>query len=204
MENRKNHWEKIYSEKSPLEVSWYQEEPRFSLNMIHHSGIGKEEPVIDVGGGASVLVDCLLAEGYRRLAVLDISSAALAAAKSRLGAKASLVEWFETDITEFQPPHDFALWHDRAVFHFLTQAKDREKYVAAARKALRPQGQLILAAFAIGGPEKCSGLEVVQYDSKKLLGEVGDGFRLVEEAVEVHVTPAKKEQLFSYFRLLRS
>lgn len=204
MENRKNHWEKIYSEKSPLEVSWYQEEPRFSLNMIHHSGIGKEEPVIDVGGGASVLVDSLLAEGYRRLAVLDISSVALAAAKSRLGAKASLVEWFETDITEFQPPHDFALWHDRAVFHFLTQAKDREKYVAAARKALRPQGQLILAAFAIGGPEKCSGLEVVQYDSKKLLGEVGDGFRLVEEAVEVHVTPSKKEQLFSYFRLLRS
>jgi SAM-dependent methyltransferase len=201
--DRKNHWEHVYEGKSSLEVSWFQAEPFHSLHLIQNTGIKKADFVIDVGGGASVLVDRLQECGYDNLAVLDISSSALEHAKQRLGEPAAKIEWHGVDITAFDPPHSYALWHDRAVFHFLTQKSDRDKYVEIMKRAVHANGHIILATFAIGGPEKCSGLDVVQYDSPKLLNVLGDEFELVEEVEEIHITPANREQKFSYFRLVR-
>ena len=203
MSERQEHWNKVYADKSPLEVSWYQQAPELSLSMIARSGIALDAPLIDVGGGASTLVDHLLAKGYRRPAVLDISGLALAHARQRLGAEARQVEWFEADVTAFEAPHPYALWHDRAVFHFLTEADDRRRYVAALERALSPTGQVIIAAFAIGGPEQCSGLDIVQYDAAKLSAELGAGFTLLEQASELHHTPAGGEQRFGYYRFAR-
>lgn len=204
MADKKLHWEKVYNDKSPWEVSWYQKEPELSLRLIRSAGLAKEAPIIDVGGGASVLVDRLLAEGYRNLAVLDISSRALAFARERLGEQAGSVEWYQANITEFSPPHTFSLWHDRAVFHFLTDPVDRKNYVEVLKKTLSPQGRLILASFAIGGPTRCSGLDIVQYDAEKIHHELGNEFTLVETSDETHFTPANKEQRFSYFHFLRN
>ena len=148
-------------------------------------------------------MDCLCNAGFSNVSVLDISGRALDSAKRRLGDLAAKVEWFECDITEFDPPQRYALWHDRAVFHFLTEEPDRNKYVNVLRRALQPGGHLIIAAFALGGPERCSGLEIVQYDASRLMTVLGDEFNLLEEASEIHVTPAKKEQKFVYFRLVR-
>jgi SAM-dependent methyltransferase len=198
--NNKSHWEQIYSDKSPLEVSWYQTEPRLSLELIAATGLGPEAALIDVGGGASVLVDRLLAQGYRKLAVLDISAQALAHARQRLGEDGAKVEWYEADITTFAAPHGFDVWHDRAVFHFLTDAEDRQRYVEVLRRSLNAGGQVIIAAFAIGGPEMCSGLPIVQYDAAKLAQELGADFRLLEMREETHITPANKPQHFGYFR----
>jgi len=203
MIDRKAHWENLYQEKSPLDVSWYQKEPTLSLELIRHAQLASDEAIIDVGGGASVLVDYLCKEGFTNLAVLDISGHALASAKKRLGDFAQGIEWFEADITQFKAPHQFSLWHDRAVFHFLTDQADRKNYVESLKHALRPGGCLIIAAFAIGGPEKCSGLKIVQYDSEKLKAELGDDFELVEERNEVHITPANKDQKFMYFRFIK-
>lgn len=201
--SRKQHWEQVYSSKSPLDVSWYQDEPQLSWQLIEHAGIGKDAAIIDVGGGASVLVDRLVAAGYSQVSVLDISGKALAWARERLGDKASRVTWLEADITSFIPPRQFDLWHDRAVFHFLTDANDRHRYVEVLKRGLKPGGHLIMAAFAIGGPLQCSNLDIMQYDANKLSAELGEEFRLAEEAVEVHITPAKKEQKFAYFRFVR-
>lgn len=200
MFTKKTHWENVYQQKSPLEVSWFQKEPTLSLALIHDSQIASDEPIIDVGGGASVLVDRLYKEGFTKLAVLDISENALANSKKRLADSAGEIEWFEADITEFDVPHPFSLWHDRAVFHFLTEQADRKKYVSVLNRALKPGGHLLIAAFAIGGPEKCSGLNVVQYDSQKLVTELGSDFELVEERSEIHLTPSNQEQKFTYFR----
>ena len=150
-----------------------------------------------------MLVDRLLTRGYQHLAVLDISGTALSHSKQRLGASAEQVEWFEADITSFQAPHPFDVWHDRAVFHFLTAASDRKRYVATLKQTLQPGGHLILAAFAIGGPTRCSGLDIVQYDAGKLARELGEGFSLVEQQSETHLTPAKVPQQFSYFRFIK-
>lgn len=200
---KKTHWEEVYRTKSPTEVSWFQRQPAVSVELIEACGIGRDDPVIDVGGGASRLVDQLLVRGFRRLAVLDISGTAIVHAKERLGKNADSVEWYETDITGFVPPHPFALWHDRAVFHFLTAEADRRRYVEALRKATTPMGHVIIATFAIGGPEKCSGLDIVQYDAPSMCAELGNGFELVEERDELHITPADKEQKFAYFRFRR-
>jgi ubiquinone/menaquinone biosynthesis C-methylase UbiE len=201
--DRKAHWENMYQEKSPLDVSWYQKEPKLSLELIHRTGVSLDEPIIDVGGGASVLVDFLCKDGFTNLSVLDISENALADAKKRLGDLAKNIEWIESDITEFSSSHKFSLWHDRAVFHFLTDKSDRRKYVRALTQALKAGGHLIIAAFAIGGPDKCSGLEIAQYDSLKLKAELGEEFELLEERNEIHITPANKEQKFMYFRFIR-
>jgi len=201
--DRKKHWEQVYKGKSPLEVSWFQLQPTHSLRFIQSTGITKQDFIIDVGGGASVLVDRLLDDGYENLAVLDISSSALEHAKQRLGERAEKVKWYEADITSFNPPNAYSLWHDRAVFHFLTQKSDREKYIKTLKKAVPRHGHIILAAFSIGGPKKCSGLDIVQYDAGKLLNVLGDEFVLVEEIEESHMTPANNEQKFSYFRLVR-
>jgi SAM-dependent methyltransferase len=203
MFDRKTHWRNIYQEKSPLDVSWYQKEPTLSLELIRSTQVSSYEAIIDVGGGASVLVDRLCKEGFTNLAVLDISENALASAKKRLGDPGKSIDWIEADITQFDAPHQFSLWHDRAVFHFLTDQFDRKSYVKTLKHALRSGGHLIIATFAIGGPEKCSGLEIVQYDSEKLIAELGEDFEWVEERNEVHITPANKEQKFTYFRFIK-
>ncbi len=202
MSDRKKHWENIYKDKSPQKVSWYENEPALSLQLIHNSHVALNAPIIDVGGGSSALVDCLCNEGYTNIAVLDISKNALAYAQDRLGDKSKEIEWYEEDITSFDPSHQFSLWHDRAVFHFMTNKSDRNKYINVLKRTLELNGHLIIAAFAIGGPTKCSGLDIVQYDAAKLMIELGEVFELVEEINEVHITPENKEQQFKYFRFI--
>jgi trans-aconitate methyltransferase len=203
MIDRKTHWERVYTNKSPLQVSWYQEDPALSLQLIRNTQLALDAAMIDVGGGASTLVDRLCEEAYTNVAVLDVSSSALAHAKTRLAEKANAVEWFEEDVTCFSPPHRFSLWHDRAVFHFLTTKSDRDKYISVLKQTLEPDGHLIIMAFAIDGPVKCSGLDIVQYDVNKLMEELGQGFELVETGYEVHLTPSGGEQKFAYFHLKR-
>jgi len=202
MSDRKAHWENVYSKNSPLKVSWYQKEPALSLQLIQNSRIALDAPIIDVGGGASVLVDYLCEEGYTNIEVLDIATAALEHAKERLAEKSCGVEWHNTDVVNFVPAHEYALWHDRAVFHFLKEKPDRKKYVSVLKRALKPGAHLIIMAFAIGGPIKCSGLEIVQYDAEKLLAELGEGFELVEQGHETHKTPAGNEQKFTFFHFV--
>jgi len=202
MSERKDHWEHVYEAKSPLEVSWYQKAPTLSLDMIRHTGIDKTSAIIDIGGGASTLVDYLLAEGFSNISVLDISAKALAHAQQRLGARAEAIRWIVTDITAFASQTAYGLWHDRAVFHFLTDKSDRQAYISILKRSLQPGGHLIMAAFAIGGPLKCSGLDIVQYDADKLCAELGAEFELVEEASELHQTPDARQQKFGYFRFI--
>lgn len=201
--NRKDHWNQVYQTKAPDDVSWFQTRPATSLKLIEASGVGKDASIIDVGGGASVLVDFLLDAGFGKLAVLDISAAALEHARQRLGQRASSVEWCEADVTTFNPPRRFGLWHDRAVFHFLTDKADRQKYVQTLKRTLTPGGQVVLATFALDGPPKCSGLEVARYDAALICAELGAGFQLVEQASETHTTPWQTEQKFGYFRFAR-
>ncbi len=196
---QKKHWEQIYQKKSPSSVSWYQTHPTLSLKLIEATGLEKTQPLIDVGGGASVLVDFLLNANYARLAVLDISAHSLQQVKTRLGEKANKVEWYETDVTQFEPLHSFELWHDRAVFHFLTQAEDRKQYVRVLKNTLVPGGHLIIATFAMEGPKKCSELDVIRYDAPLLCHEMGDEFKLLDVQNEGHITPANVEQKFTYF-----
>ncbi|MCW3992369.1 MAG: class I SAM-dependent methyltransferase [Candidatus Bathyarchaeota archaeon] len=195
----KSHWEEIYNTKPPREVSWYQTRPSISLKLIEATGIEKGQGIIDVGGGSSMLVDCLLDEGNEDLAVLDISGQSLMIARSRLGDRKDDVEWYESDATEFQPPRQFHLWHDRAVFHFLTDERDRRKYVNVLKETLMPEGHLVMATFAIDGPKRCSGLDTVQYDEESMSLELGDEFVLMEKVDEAHVTPGGKVQKFTYF-----
>ncbi len=203
MFDRSLHWQQTYQNKSPLEVSWYQKEPTLSLRLIEASGVSPEESIIDVGGGASLLVDCLLERGFSQLSVLDISANALDLTRRRLAERAAAVNWHEIDITCFEPPRTYALWHDRAVFHFLTDADDRSRYRAILEQALKPGGHLIMGTFAVGGPEKCSGLDIVQYDADRLQAELGAGFELLEQTSELHRTPAGKDQAFNFFRLVK-
>jgi len=201
MLDRKKHWEKIYGEKKPDEVSWYQAHPQRSMELIGQAAIAKDGSLIDVGGGASRLVDLLLDEGFRHVSVLDISAGALAYAKERLGPRAKDVTWLESDITTFVPNGTYDLWHDRAVFHFLTEEIERKKYLDSARRALKSGGHLILAAFALDGPEKCSGLPVRRYDAALLQETLGADFALLREIPESHKTPWETEQKFNYFLL---
>jgi SAM-dependent methyltransferase len=202
--NVREHWNRVYQTKAHNDVSWYQSRPATSLQLIEACGVGKQEDIIDVGGGASVLVDFLLDAGFTSLAVLDISAIALAHAKERLCARAGDVEWFEADVTAFTSPHCCNLWHDRAAFHFLTDKADRQKYVQTLNRTLASDGHVIIATFAIDGPLKCSGLEVARYDASAIAAELGEGFRLLEQVDETHTTPWGTEQKFSYFRFARS
>lgn len=202
--DRKQHWEAVYSDKQVHETSWHQPVPGPSLGMIAAAAGGGKPGLIDVGGGASLLVDCLLDQGFRDLTVLDISALALEQARQRLGARASLVEWIEADVTAYTPARTFAIWHDRAAFHFLTAAQDRRRYVEVLRAALAPGGQAIIAAFALDGPERCSGLEIVRYDARGLGAELGPEFGLEEARSEVHLTPSGREQRFGFYRFRRS
>ncbi|HWP90944.1 MAG TPA: class I SAM-dependent methyltransferase [Thermodesulfobacteriota bacterium] len=195
----KSHWEKVYAQKLPTEVSWYQDHLQMSLQFIQRTGVGKLASIIDVGGGASTLVDDLLARGFERLTVLDISSKAIDLAQSRLGFNAGKITWIEADITKVSlPENHYDLWHDRAVFHFLTGTEDRQKYVELVKDSLKPGGHVIIAAFALDGPPRCSGLDVVRYSPDSLLEEFGNDFELIESAGEEHLTPSGVKQRFIY------
>ena len=197
--NAKTHWEHIYESKAPTQVSWYQEHAQFSLQYIQNTGIRKTGHIIDVGGGTSTLVDDLIGDGFQHISVLDVSGAALRLTQQRLGAQANHVKWIEADITQADLPHQaYDLWHDRAVFHFLTQAEDRQRYVEVVRHAVRTGGHVIVATFAPDGPERCSGLEVVRYSPGSLHSEFGDGFDVVDSTRETHQTPFGTEQKFIY------
>lgn len=197
----KEHWEKVYQTKSATGVSWYTPHLANSLALILKSGIGKEASVIDVGGGASTLVDDLLEKGFSHTTVLDISSKALAVSKARLGKQASEVNWVEGDITQItlsENAHD--LWHDRAVFHFLTRTGDRRKYMNAMQHSVKPGGQVVIATFGVNGPPKCSGLDIVRYSPDALQLELGKNFKLLESLSEEHQTPFQTKQEFIYCR----
>jgi len=197
---RQAHWQRVYADRSPLSVSWYQPAPLLSLELIRRSGVAAGDALIDVGGGTSLLVDYLLRAGFSDLTVLDISDAALAHARQRMGAEASTVEWIVADVTGFAAGRRFALWHDRAVFHFLTTPGERAQYVASLRRALQPGGHLVLAGFAVDGPDRCSGLPVQRHDSASLARELGADFVLQEKLGEYHRTPSGGLQKFSYYR----
>ena len=197
--DRKQHWELVYSTKASDTVSWFQDHADQSLRLIHNTGLSKDAAIIDVGGGASTLVDDLLAEGYCDLTVMDLSSAALAVARQRLVKHADCVDWVEGDITQAEfPIHQFDIWHDRAVFHFLTEPADRQAYVDRVMRAVRPGGHVIVATFAEDGPDKCSGLPVMRYQPDALHAEFGDAFLLIEHEKEAHHTPSGSVQQFVY------
>jgi SAM-dependent methyltransferase len=199
MSASKSHWDEVYTRKAAEAVSWYQPHATTSLALIRASGLAREAPILDVGGGASTLVDDLLADGYRALSVLDLSAAALAQARSRLGAAAAQVAWNEADVTRATlPAHGVALWHDRAVFHFLVEPAKRAAYLRQLEHALRPGGHLIVATFAADGPTQCSGLPVVRYSAESLAASFGPGFELLATRDEIHPTPFGTTQHFVY------
>ena len=200
MTGRQKHWDTVFTTKDPLTFSWYQKVPETSLRLIFNASPDTDSWIIDVGGGSSMLVDSLIEKKFSNITVLDISEKALAVARQRLGDSANTVEWIATDITKFAPSHKYDIWHDRAVLHFLTNYQDRLKYVEVLKKALNPGATVIVAAFAIGGPEKCSGLPIVQYDAEKIVALFGDRFHLVEQIEETHITPSGAPQLFAFFR----
>ena len=198
--DRKAHWEKIYGEKREDETSWFQPRPETSLTLIEATGEKPQAPLIDVGGGASRLVDHLLETGWQDLTVLDISGAALATARRRLGEREKAVRWLEADLLEAELPGPWRIWHDRAVFHFLVEEADRQRYIAQLRANLEPGGHCIIATFALDGPEACSGLPVQRYSPETLAETLGSEFQLQQTLGEQHHTPAGKIQSFVYCR----
>ena len=195
----KSHWEKVYRSKRPDEVSWYRPHLETSLDLIAEAAPDRDAHIIDVGGGESTLVDDLLVRGYRNLSVLDVASTALDVAKERLGASADRVRWLCGNVTTIALPlHGYDVWHDRAVFHFLTDPKDRAAYVRQVAHAVKPGGHVIVATFGPEGPTKCSGLDIVRYDADALHDEFGADFRLMKHGTELHRTPAGAIQQFVY------
>ncbi|MGJ5004178.1 class I SAM-dependent methyltransferase [Bradyrhizobium sp. HKCCYLRH2060] len=200
MPDRASHWQTVYTTKAETEVSWYQDDPATSLRMIREAGATPTSRIIDIGGGASRLVDALLAAGYGALTVLDISDAALATARGRLGAAAAGVTWIASDVTTWTPDARYDVWHDRAAFHFLTAPEDRAAYVDRLRAAVVPGGAVIIGTFAPDGPEKCSGLLVVRYDAHGLAATLGPAFTLEDSCTEAHRTPWGATQQFQFCR----
>jgi SAM-dependent methyltransferase len=201
----RTHWETVYGTKAPDAVSWFRPHLENSLALIERVAADRSTAIIDVGGGASTLVDDLLARGYQNLTVLDIAATALEATKKRLGSAAERVDWLVADMTQVGlPPHTYDVWHDRAVFHFLTALEQRIAYVEKAASAVKHGGHLIVGTFGLDGPAKCSGLDVVRYNAKSLHGEFGERFDLVESLEELHNTPFGSTQQFLYCLLKRN
>lgn len=198
---RKDHWEQVYSVKPAARLGWYKPHLVTSLAWIRELNLAKDAPIIDVGGGASTLVDDLIDLGYRSITVLDISENALAAVKSRLGKNTELVTWMPGDVTTVElPEHRFELWHDRAVFHFLTETTDQKRYRDQLLKSLQPGGHVLIGTFAPEAPPKCSGLPVQRYDHERLQDALGVKFELIDHHKELHVTPGGVEQMYLYCR----
>lgn len=200
---RQTHWQKVYTTKRETEVSWFEENPAPSLELIALVGAGRRSAIIDIGGGASRVVDGLIVRGFEDVTVLDVSAAALKVAKARLGEKAEQVHWLVADVTAWEPARAYDVWHDRATFHFLTDAADQAAYVARLRRALRAGGYAIIGAFAPDGPEMCSGLPVARHDAESVGKALGPGFVLVDTRRHDHLTPwgATQHFQFSTFRL---
>lgn len=201
---RQDHWIRVYEEKAPSEVSWFQAEPKPSLRVLDRFAVRPSCSLIDVGGGASNFVDVLLNRGWEDITVLDIAAPAIEAAKERLGPLAQKVCWAVADITDWQPARQYDVWHDRAVFHFLTEPAQREAYRRALLAGVAAGGLVIVATFALDGPERCSGLPVQRYDPASLADELGTAFRLVEDWCEQHVTPWGSSQSFNWCGFRRS
>ena len=199
---RKAHWENVYTTKGEKEVSWFQENPAPSLELIALAGLSADATIIDIGGGASRFVDALVERKIGQITVLDLSAAALDAAKERLGERGAGVEWVVADVTTWEPSQTYDLWHDRATFHFLTDASDRSAYVRHLKKAVRSGGHVIIGTFALDGPERCSGLPIVRYDEGMLGAILGSDFRLIDSRRHDHTTPwgAVQRFRFSTFR----
>jgi SAM-dependent methyltransferase len=202
---RHAHWENIYTSKEDAEVSWFQESPEPSLELIEAPGATSDSAIVDIGGGASRLVDTLISRGYLDVTVLDLSEAALAAARRRIGEKAHRVQWLTADATTWEPTRRYDIWHDRAAFHFLTGDRDRAAYIARLRGGLRNNGHVIIGTFALDGPEKCSGLPVTRYDAVTLGENLGEGFALTDMRRHEHKTPWGSVQRFQFstFRYAR-
>ena len=197
--NLETHWEKIYREKSPDAVSWYRAHLEASLRLVEQAAPRRDASIIDVGGGESTLVDDLLAHGYRHITVLDVSQTAIDVTKARLGRAAERVRWIVGDITKADlAPAAYDVWHDRAVFHFLTSAEQRVSYVRTVVRAVKAGGHVLVSTFGPEGPTKCSGLEVVRYDAEALHAEFGVRFRLLDSFQELHHTPFGTTQQFLY------
>ena len=193
------HWENVYKTKAPDAVSWYRPHLDRSLDLIERASPGRAASIIDIGGGESTLVNDLLALGYPNVTVLDVSQTALDVARAKLGSDGLAIRWICADVTQVDlPPQSFDVWHDRAVFHFLTTAEHRKAYAQLVTRAVRPGGHVIISTFGLDGPTKCSGLDVVRYDAETLHGEFGVQFNLVESSKEMHVTPAGTTQQFLY------
>ena len=203
MSSNRSHWDSVYQDKSAQQLSWFQTEPKISLNLIKHCGLDPDAALIDIGGGVSSLPRYLLESGFTNISVLDISPTALQQARKNLGADAGRVHWIEQDITGFTPPRSYALWHDRAVLHFLTQQQDQLAYRNSLKKALISGGFAIIASFAPDGPAQCSGLPVVQYDADRLKELLGHEFELLQQQDEIHTTPGGATQAFRYFLITR-
>lgn len=202
MTDASRHWENVYATKGEDQVSWFQETPAPSLELIELVGAVGSSGIIDIGGGASRLADWLVAKGYEDVTVLDLSAAALASARSRMGDRADRVTWIAADVTAWEPSRTYDVWHDRAAFHFLTEPNDKIAYVARLRRALRPGGHAIIGTFAPDGPERCSGLVVSRYDADSLATTLGQGFELIDARRHEHTTPwgATQKFQFSTFR----
>jgi SAM-dependent methyltransferase len=197
-ESRQAHWENVYASKAENEVSWFQETPAPSLALIAEIGAAPSAAIIDVGGGASRLVDQLIDRGFHDVTVLDLSAAALEAAKARLGERAGRAQWLVADVTTWEPSRTYDIWHDRAALHFLTEESDRAAYIARLRRALKIGGHAIIATFALDGPEKCSGLPVRRYDAARLGQTLGPGFKLLQSHGNDHATPWGSHQQFQF------
>ncbi len=196
MSDERAHWDNVYTTKAETAVSWYQPRSERSLQLIRSAS--PDGSVLDVGGGASSLVDDLLAHNYADLSILDISAAALEKSKARLGARAARVAWIAADITRWTPPRTWTIWHDRAVFHFLTERLQQDAYIAAMKAGTTAASTIVMATFALDGPDKCSGLPVQRYSPATLAARLGPSFALAADARETHVTPWGSEQRFSY------
>ncbi len=200
---RQSHWQNVYQTKGERDVSWFQEVPAISLDLIRATGAGPDASIIDIGGGASRLVDALVREGFRSLSVLDVSEKALATSRERLGPSAKNVTWIVADVTAWRPDKGYDVWHDRAAFHFLTEPADRAAYAECVRNAVRPGGHIIIGTFAPDGPERCSGLPVLRHDATSIGELLGPSFKLIESRRHDHQTPGGSIQRFQFSRFQR-
>ena len=197
-EDRKSHWEQLYATKEHSAVSWYQPIPDKSLELIRATGILPTAPILDVGGGASTLVDHLMDDGFVDITILDIAASAFSQARKRLGKNADNATWIECDVSKFEPSRPYTIWHYRAVFHFLTDATDRERYLSVLRKTLQPNGQFLLATFGPEGPLRCSGLGIRRYSVEQLQDLLGSDFKLYAHEIDEHHPPTGSTQQFLY------
>ena len=201
--DRKTHWDNVYTTKHETEVSWFEASPAISLDLIHATGVSTGASIIDIGGGASRLVDGLLSRDFKAITVLDLSMKALEAARTRLEEAGSTVDWVVADVTKWEPSRSYDVWHDRAAFHFLTEPHDQAGYAEQVSKAVHPGGHVIIGTFAPDGPERCSNLQVVRHDAASIGKILGNAFVLADERRHGHETPSGSTQWFQFSRFRR-